>query len=121
MKARDLNVSGIQDVLKITDFENFFDVYLDQHGNYSYNLNKNLYFKFEPEYLPKYECKHQMFWPLISYEIYGTTRLAWLLMKLNDVQPEQMFEPKMPGDEIVYIKPKVLQPIVEEINDYDKI
>lgn len=58
MKARDLNDSNLQSVLKITDFENFFDIYLDRHGNYAYNLNKNLYFKFDPKYLPTYECKH---------------------------------------------------------------
>ena len=118
MKIRDIDDSNLEEVLKVTDFEQFFDVYFDRYGNYSYNLNKGLYFRFDKSLLPTYECKHQMFWPLISYKLYGTTRLAWLLMKLNDVQVDQMFEPKMPSDKVLYIPPEKIQWIVEDINDY---
>ncbi len=114
MRVEDLDDSSLS-VLKITDFEHFFDVYLDQHGNYAFNLNQGLYFKFDKSYLPTYECTHQMFWPLISYQLYGTTRLAWLLMKLNDVTAEDMFKPKSPGDKVVYLPPERIQQVVDQI------
>lgn len=117
MKIEDIDDRNLEKVLKTTDLEHFFDVYLDKYGNYSYNLNKGLYFKFDSERLPKYECKHQMFWPLISYKIYGTTRLAWLLMKINDVQDDELFLPKQPGDTVRYISQEQIQYVVEEINN----
>ena len=119
MKIDDLDPKDLREVLKITDFEHFFEVYIDRYGNYSYNFNQNLYFKFDKSLLPTYQCKSQMFWPLISYEVYGTTRLAWLLMKLNDVQAEQMFDPKHPGDKVAYIPTERMQQIVEKINEHD--
>ena len=39
MKIDDLDPKDLREVLKITDFEHFFNVYIDRHGNYSYNLN----------------------------------------------------------------------------------
>lgn len=121
MKVRDLDDRSLREVLKITDFEHFFEVYLDKHGNYAYNLNQGLYFKFDSKLLPSYECKSQMFWPLISYQLYGSTRLAWLLMKLNNVGVDDMFKPKEPGDKVVYLPQEKIQQIVEQINDYDAL
>ena len=58
MKIEDIDDDNLSKVLKTTDFEHFFDVYLDQYGNYSYNLNKGLYFKFDKSLLPTYECTY---------------------------------------------------------------
>jgi len=44
-----------------------------------------------------------MFWPLISYNLYKTTRLAWVLMKINNVQVEDMFKPILAGKTVAYI------------------
>lgn len=120
MKVDELHDVNLGNVLKITDFENFFEVYVDRYGNWSYNLNENLYFKFDREKLQKYTCKHTMFWPLISYQLYGSTRLAWLLMKLNDIDADKMFEPKQPGDVVYYISNEVVQNIVDNINEHSE-
>lgn len=58
MDITDIDDKNLQEVLKITDFEQFFEVYLDKHGNWSYNLNENVYFKFDTSLLPSYECTH---------------------------------------------------------------
>ena len=60
-----------------------------------------------------------MHWPLISYVIYGTTRLAWLLMKLNGVGPEQAFMPKRAADPVKYIGKEQLPQIIKAINGYN--
>ena len=75
------------DVVKITDFEHFFNVYQDGKKNFKYNLNSTVYFDTKNAKTLEYVVKYDSHWTLISYNIYKTTRLAWLLMKLNDVKP----------------------------------
>lgn len=60
-----------------------------------------------------------MHWPLISYSIYGTTRFAWLLMKLNGVKAEDTFMPKYPSDKVKYISKDSLPQIVKTVNGYE--
>lgn len=38
-----MKLSDIDDSVKITDLDGFFDVYEDSHKNYYYNLNSTLY------------------------------------------------------------------------------
>ena len=99
-----MKVSDIDDQqpLKITDMENFFSVFEDKRGNYVYNLNETIYVD-APDSLREYRCPHTMHWPLISYKIYGTTRMAWLLLKLNNVSFRDTFKAKMPGDTVKYV------------------
>lgn len=106
------------DWLKITDLENMFEIYQKQNGEYHYNLNETLYVDVPDEQLLDYTCDSRMHWPLISYKIYGTTRLAWLLTKLNKVQPEDMFRPKEPSETVKYLDPECVQTVVKNINDY---
>ena len=91
--------------LKITDLENMFDVYVRQDGGYAYNLNETVYVDVPDSQLLDYVCQTRMHWPLISYRIYGTTRLAWLLMKVNRVQPDDMFRAKEPSETVKYLDP----------------
>lgn len=39
MKIKNIEFKDGDKSRKITDFEHFFEVYLDHHGNYSFNLN----------------------------------------------------------------------------------
>lgn len=56
---------------------------------------------------------------MLSYKLYGTTRLAWLLMKLNDVDASNVFDQKMPGDKIWYLPRENVESIVADLNDFD--
>jgi hypothetical protein len=77
--------------LKAMDLENFFNVYADKNGNFVYNLNNSIYFNVQKGSLDEYTLSHDMHWTLISYMLYGTTRFAWLLMKVNNITAENIF------------------------------
>ena len=103
--------------LKITDFENIFKIYIDQKGNYFYNLNASLYLDVADDILLDYICDYDMQWPLLSYKIYGTTRLAWLLMKLNKVKPADVFKLKMTGETVKYLPKDQMTGLIQSLNN----
>ena len=99
-----MKASEIDDTIKIVDMENFFDVFEDKThvgDPYAYNLNSTVYFDGAPRL--KYTLSHDMFWTTISYEIYGTTRLWWVLMKVNGVNSDNLFEPVKASQTIKYL------------------
>lgn len=105
--------------LKMTDLENFFNVYLDKNGNYVYNLNASIYFQIDSSQLADYVLQHDAHWTLISYKIYGTTRLAWLLMKLNHVDAVNVFDKKHASDIIKYIPKNQIEALISSLGDSD--
>ena len=119
MKLSDLDLDEMQSYLKVTDLENAFDVVEDKRQNNIFNLNKSLYINVDKSRLPKYTCTHDMHWPLISYKIYGTTRLAWILWKLNDVDLAGTMAMKHPGDKILYLPSKYTDGIIADINEFE--
>ena len=116
-----LDNSDINASLKISDLENIFGVYQDKRGNLVYDLNQTLYINVDKSSLPIFICDCDMQWTLISYKIYGTTRLAWLLWKINDISLENIFDTKHPGDQILYLPTNLVNGIVSEINDFDGV
>lgn len=116
MKIYELEQSP--DYLKITDFENFFNIF-DINGNVQYNLNSTLYFNISDDILEDYTLSTNAHWPLISYQIYGTTRLAWLLLKINKIQTKDIFKIRCAAETIKYIPIQyVQQNILQQINGY---
>lgn len=102
---RDLEDQGT----KITDLESMFDIYLDERGNYVFNLNETVYFMDGIDRLPTYVSTYRQYWTTLSYNIYGTTRLAWLLMKVNDVTADNVFRPIENGESIRYVPSERIQ------------
>lgn len=96
---------GLDDVdyLKYADLENMFGVFQDGQGRYFYNLNETVYLQYGEGDLLQYVATYEMQWPLVSYAVYGTTRLAWLLMKVNGVPASRMFEPVRPSQKVYYV------------------
>ena len=58
-----------------------------------------------------------MHWPLISYMLYGSTRFAWLLLKINNVSTADVFKIKRNGEVIKYLNKDRLPGIVQVINE----
>lgn len=117
MKLNDIDVENKDAYVKITDLDNFFSIYTDGRGNLSYNLNETLYLDIVPSALDEYVLKHDMHWPLISYKLYGTTRLAWLLLKINNVQTADIFKIIPASTTIKYLNTDYVNTIVSEMND----
>lgn len=120
MKIADIDDNDIKSLLKITDLENAFDVYVDKNLNNVFNLNKSIYITIDKGQLPVFQCKHAMHWTLISYHIYGTTRLAWLLWKVNNVKLEDTMKPQLPGSIIQYLPKDLVNTIVSDITGFNK-
>ena len=73
---------------KIESFSNLFTVGFDG-DSYKYLLNRTVHFKniddIPRKYIKFYTVQKDDTWYLISYKIYDTHRLWWLIAKLNYV------------------------------------
>lgn len=113
-----IKIPGKDSYLKITDFDNFFEIFYDKNDNLLFNLNTTLYLNVgDIEQLDKYVLDTYAHWPLISYKIYGTTRLAWVLLKINNIEPKDIFKIKEPGDTIYYLNREILAGIIDTLNN----
>lgn len=107
--------------LKTTDFENTLNVYQDKNNNWLYNLNQSTTLSVDESLILTYTCQYDSHWPLISYNLYGTTRLAWMLYKLNDININNIFKPILAGDKIKYIQKSFIRTIINSLQDYNTI
>ena len=110
-----MKIKDIDGNIKISDLENFFDVYentQDRRKPYLYNLNSTVYFSGTPKSVHK--LSHDMFWTTISHEIYGTTRLWWILMKVNGVGMDRAFDTVPAGSSVRYVDKDVLNRVLTQ-------
>lgn len=108
-----MNISEVDDKVKMTDFENFLNVVKDSKRNlYKFNLNSGIYLD-----VPKkiYDVYHDSFWTTLSYEIYKTTRLWWLLMKVNNIKVENTFDIIPASSQIYYVDEDIVRQILLEM------
>lgn len=116
MKIFEVDDDTIQNYLAIHDMENIFEIYRDNKNNYQYNLNSTIYLDFPNSAIKEYTVTNPMQWSIISYKLYNTTRLAWVLMKLNNVNPKNIMKKVYPGETVKYIPLNDIRPLVEDIN-----
>ena len=119
MKIKQLELDETGNYLKITDLENWFETFEDKRNNTVFDINRTVYINVDPSKLPDFVCDSEMHWPLISYKIYGTTRLAWLLWKLNGVTAKDVFKAKQPKDEVKYLPKQYSDTIIADINEFE--
>lgn len=98
------------------DLANMFSEYTDEYNNITYNLLRTLTIKGidnpQTGYVNKYRTKESDNWHIVSYNHYGTTRLWWLLCKVNGISAP-LTEP-MP-DEILIPTTDLISSIIEVI------
>ena len=58
-----------------------------------------------------------MFWTTISYKLYETPRLWWVLMKINDVKSDAIFDIVPAGTRIKYVPTEAVSQIVKLIGE----
>ena len=97
-------------------YENFFNIYETDQGYRFYNLLKNISIfasnnsEIEQEYISDYTDT----WYSISYRVYGTLNLWWLICLVNNIQ-DATKNPAL-GTQIKAIKPQFVGAIVNQIN-----
>ncbi len=102
---------------KYSDLENMFNVHPDKFNNWAPNINETVYLDIHPESLLVYIPDHPIHWGLLSYKLYGTTRLTWLLLKINKVKPENLFDRLTPGIPVFYIDEGEAMSLAASITD----
>ena len=115
MRLSDLDQSNFN-YLELQDFENILNINYVDNKYYLYDLNSTLYISGNTEEIENFVLKTDAHWPLISYLIYGTTRLWWLLCKLNNANINDIFEVKEVGTIIKFLPKGSLQKILDLIN-----
>lgn len=116
MKISNLD-SKETEYLKVTDFENFFNIYVADGKYYLYDLNSTLYISFKSSNIKEFILKTDAQWPLISYLIYDTTRLWWLLCKLNNINIKNIFDIQPTGKKILYMDKHDISNLLDIINN----
>lgn len=102
--------------ISFLDFENFFNIYQDENAYYFYNLNSTVYLDIPQSRLKNYVCQHDLHWPTISYNIYGTVRLAWVLMKVNNISPDIAFNIVSAGSTVKYLDRNDITTIIDSFS-----
>jgi len=100
MKQKITDIPSYEKFINPEDLANAFNVYTDQdlgEPYKAYNINKTVVLKGLDD-LPLnsfeyYQVQNHDTWNLISYKIYGTIQLWWLILKANKIT-NAMIEPK---------------------------
>jgi hypothetical protein len=111
-KVVDNSVSSLQSTL----YENIFNVNLvdSDKPHYFYNLLNKVSFPEElsGDVYDEISLNHDMPWTTLSYRIYGTIDLWWLIVLIN--KPDYIFMAKG-GIDYRFIKPKYVESILSKI------
>jgi hypothetical protein len=109
--------------LNSVDMANIFHVNFEKKrldsNTLTFNINRTIQFKnmdkVPPSYFEKYEVSRNDTWMLISYNKYNTTRLWWLLCKINGV--ENPLDDPEPGTEIKIFNTETVNEIVRGLSE----
>lgn len=101
-----------------TRYENIFDVYQTSDGKnyYYYNLSKRVNLEIgniDSEFLDYYICNGEQPLTTISYRVYGTIDLWWLIVSLNQLNPVQNVPA---GTALAFIKPDYIESVLQVVN-----
>jgi hypothetical protein len=107
-----------QKLLKLfrEDFAKYFSV-SQINGTYNFNINQNIYFKtydtFAPSFFQNYQIMARDTWPLISYKLYNTIELWWLICRVNQIyNPTQS---PTEGGIIKVLLPEIAKEVMRDI------
>ncbi len=98
------------------DYENIFSVYTDEDGFFFYNLLNSVNFPedISPLLYNLYTVKAGEVWPTISYRVYNTIKLWWLICAAN-----RIFNPLVmpdPGTKIKVLTAPAVNQVLKRIN-----
>lgn len=108
--------------IESVSFENFLKLHIINEGNEDYlffNLLKKINLidsssELNPDFFDTYVIDSDMTWGILSYNIYNTLNLWWLLCLVNNIQ-DPTKNPEN-GSYIKAIKPKFVNMVIKAIN-----
>lgn len=109
--------NSISNLPKLTteNYENIFDVFTDEDGRYYYNLLQTISF---PQNLPsgyfdEYNIVYGDTWPYISYKLYNTPNVWWIILLANNIK--NPINSLVPGTKIKAPKIQLVKVILAEL------
>lgn len=108
--------NNIKELPKLTteNYENIFDVFTDENDRYYYNLLQTISFPNLPDgYFDAYNITYGDTWPFISYKIYNTPNIWWILLLANNIQ--NPVKSLVPGTTIKAPKINIVKIILAEL------
>jgi hypothetical protein len=104
--------------LQLYRYENIFKTYQtsDKNKDYFYNIIKNIFVPGNINNDAFFTTIYQANTPLttLSYQIYGTTYLWWLICIINNIQ--NPFDPALSGKTLKIIKPNYINFVLTTIS-----
>jgi hypothetical protein len=105
--------------IETVSYENFFKLHLVNNEFAFFNLLKKINIltntnDVDPSFFITYNIDVDVPWVLLSYKVYGTLNLWWLLCLVNNIQ-DATKNPAL-GTQIKAIKPQFVASIVNQIN-----
>ena len=102
-------------------YENIFNVYTVQKDSkdfYFYNINNKIQLPvvIGSEYIKTIVLDRTLPWTILSYQLYDTINLWYLIYILNKHDSKPAFTANL-GDTLVYIDPKFINTIVTKLNE----
>lgn len=91
--------------------ENLFNIYINDENEYYYNMLRTINIEgldnLDMQYFDTYIFKEEDSWTNISFKFYGTTRLWWLICKVNNIF--NPFVKPITGAKLIILKTEIVQ------------
>ena len=112
-------IGEIDDALVLPDsaYEKIFNMYRDENVHYAFNLSRtvNIPANIDDDFVFYTRVAGRKTWTQLSFDIYGTIRLWWLICLVNKIMNPVLLPD--PGTVIKVIKPETVPSILESIHN----
>lgn len=120
MKDVPLKQNDIADLPSLESFryENLFNVYQNDKDQYFYNILSKVNFpsNLDSAYFDTFTVPNSnMPYTLISYKLYGTTLLWWVVCSVNNIT-NPVFFPQA-GTKLKVLKPELVSAVIKLVNN----
>jgi len=107
------NIKSLQSLERFR-YENIFNIFKTSDSYYFYNILNKVVLpeQVSGEYLDIIKLNKKLPWTTLSYQIYGSMYLWWVIVLLN--KPENIFMAEA-GNEYKYIKPQKIGVVIDSI------
>jgi len=115
MKRND--ISDVADQIFFQNYENLFNVYQTETGEYYYNLLRkvNIPLEVSSRYASEYITSYGDTWTGLAYKFYNDVKLWWIICTANNIQNPVNFPE--PGTKLNILNVEVVQSILSAIRD----